>query len=107
MVYRRIVLQRVQLEFDANKPEFRIVEADSTPELYGPAVRAVAVGALAENQNQNVEADLRKELGTKEYHPLAPETYAFYNYTANRLSAKGQFIAVSYTHLTLPTKAKV
>jgi very-short-patch-repair endonuclease len=93
-VYHPILLQRVQLEFDANKPEFRIVEADSTPELYGPAVRAV--GALAENQNQNVEADLRKELGTKEYHPLAPETDAFYNYAANRLSAKGQFIGAGF-----------
>ncbi len=92
-VYHPILLQSVRLEFDPDKPEFRIVETDAPPELYGPALRIVAEKELGDNA---AEADIRKELEAKEYHPLAPETSALYNYVANRLSAKGQFIGEGF-----------
>jgi len=84
-VYHPVLLQKVQLEFDAYRPEFRIVEADSPPEFYGPAIREAS-------ENQDVEAQLRAKLESKPYHPLDPETNEFYVYLANFLSSKGQFI---------------
>jgi len=96
-VYHPILIQSVRLEFDPDKPEFRIVETDAPPELYGPVVRKVAEKELGDNA---AEADVRKELEAKECHPLAPKTGALYNYIANRLSAKGQFIEEGF-----PTKA--
>ncbi len=86
-VYHPLLLQRVQLEFelDKDKPEFRIVEADSPPELYGAALRECGVDAGA-------EPDIRKKLEDGSYHPLAPETSEFYIYAANRLHLTGEFI---------------
>lgn len=86
-VYHPLLLQRVQLEFDPNKvkPEFRIVEADSPPELYGAALRGVGVDPQA-------ESDIRKMLEAEGHHPLAPEARKLYIYTVNRLHLSGEFI---------------
>ncbi len=86
-VFHPLLLQRVQLVFEPNKvkPEFRIVEADSPPELYGAALRVCIEDAEAESH-------IRKELEKVGYHPLAPETSEFYIYTVNRLYQSGEFI---------------
>lgn len=84
-VFHPVLLQKVQLEFDASRPEFRIVEADTPPEFYGSVVRVVS-------ENQSAEAQIRSEQESKSYHPLAPESNGFYKYLVNFLSAKGQFI---------------
>jgi len=60
-----VLLQRVELEFDASAPEFRVIDADRAPELYG-AVLAGDDGVSGEKLNA-----LQRELETAGFHPLA------------------------------------
>ena len=60
-----VLLQRVELEFDPNVPEFRILDADRGPELYSALLLGEdTISAAQLNQ-------LREELEKGGYHPLA------------------------------------
>jgi len=83
-VHHPILLQRVQLEFDAGIPEFRVVETEHPPELYTalfrilPDVDARAIGALS------------TELLRNDYSPLGgEETAAFLRKATTNLSPRG------------------
>lgn len=83
-IHHPILLQRVQLEFDAKIPEFRIVETDHPSELYTalfrilPDVDARAIGALS------------TELLQKDYSPLGgEETTGFLKKVTISLSPRG------------------
>jgi len=83
-----ILLQRVELEFDSSghEPEFRLVDADRGPELYG----ALLLGGdtlTATQLNQ-----LRLELEQGGYHPLARgATSAYLRHVAQLLGPRGAF----------------
>jgi hypothetical protein len=62
-----ILLQRVELEFDPNVPEMRLVDADRAPELYGSVIHD-GEGVSADTFHQ-----LRAELEAGGFHPLAGE----------------------------------
>jgi len=82
-----VLLQRVELEFDASVPEFRLLDADRAPELYGLLLQGG--DGLAGTQLN----DLRIELEQGGYHPLAgPETSAYLSRLATLLHAQGQFV---------------
>src|SRR5439155_1689259 len=80
-----IILQRVDIEFDASGPELRIVDAERSPELVAAALSG---GTLAPGDvNQ-----LRTELEERGYHPLErPATNAFCKRLVQQLHARGQF----------------
>lgn len=62
-----VLLQRVELEFDAGVPEFRVIDADRPPELYGAALSGEG-GISGERLNA-----LQQELELAGFHPLMRE----------------------------------
>jgi hypothetical protein len=82
-----VLLQRVELTFDATVPEFCLSDADRPPELYGVLLQA-GDGLAAAKLNE-----LRVELEQGGYHPLAgPETNAYLTRLAALLHAQGAFL---------------
>ncbi|GMW05522.1 MAG: hypothetical protein AMXMBFR8_03190 [Nevskiales bacterium] len=82
-----VLLQRVELEFDSSVPEFRLLDADRAPELYGLLLQG-GDGLAGAKLNE-----LRIELEKGGYHPLAgPETSAYLARLATLLHAQGQFV---------------
>jgi very-short-patch-repair endonuclease len=81
-----VLLQRVELQFDANVPEFRIVDTDRAPELYGALLQGE--GGISPEQLQK----LRGELETNGFHPLArDETSGYLRRLAQTLGPRGSF----------------
>jgi hypothetical protein len=62
-----VLLQRVDLVFDPDVPEFRVVDSDRGPELYGPLL--LAGGTLSGEKLD----ELSRELEQGGFHPLAGE----------------------------------
>ncbi|HEX5830643.1 MAG TPA: AAA domain-containing protein, partial [Gemmatimonadaceae bacterium] len=63
-----VLLQRVELEFDPDVPEFRVLDTDRAPELYGTVLQeenGIAGAKLHE---------LQRELEQVGFHPLEPES---------------------------------
>jgi very-short-patch-repair endonuclease len=82
-----ILLQRVDLQFDPDEPEFRLVDADRAPELYTPVVQEME-GVSGETINS-----LRRELESGSYHPLGDNgTTGYLRRVANSLGADVQFL---------------
>jgi very-short-patch-repair endonuclease len=81
-----VLLQRVDLVFDPDVPEFRVVDSDRAPELYAPAL--LGVGTLpGEKLN-----DLGQELDAGGFHPLAAEeTSGFLRRLSSLLGPTGEF----------------
>jgi very-short-patch-repair endonuclease len=67
-----VLLQRVELEFDPAVPEFRVIDADRPPELYGALLQG-GEGMTAQKLNE-----LRVELEAGAYHPLAQQDTSGY-----------------------------
>lgn len=83
-----VLLQRVQLEFDADVPELRLVDADRAPELYG----ALLISPNGIQPQQLTQ--LRSELETRGYHPLERKaTDGFLTRVAQLLGPHGKFSA--------------
>jgi very-short-patch-repair endonuclease len=81
-----ILLQRVELQFDADVPELRMVDADRPPELYA-AVLHEGDRISAETFNR-----LRQEIETGGFHPLSTEpTTLFLRRLVQQLSPRGRF----------------
>jgi very-short-patch-repair endonuclease len=81
-----ILLQRVELEFDPDIPEIRLVDADRAPELYSVLMPD------GEQISPEVFSTLRNELERTCYHPLSKVgTSAFLRRLVQMLSAGGSF----------------
>lgn len=81
-----ILLQRVELHFDPNGPEFTIVDAERAPELYGALI---SEGTELSPAKLN---ELRSELEKGGYHPLAREaTSGYLRKLVQLLGAHGSF----------------
>lgn len=83
-----VLLKRVELRFDPNKPEFTIQETDRESELYGGLfvdLKEVSAGSIKKRQ---------EELAVSGYHPLGWEdTDAFLNAFILSVSPlKGEFV---------------
>lgn len=84
-IHHPILLQRVELEFDADHSEIRLLEADHPPEIYAPAL-----DAIQETEAYNYA---RKQLEERGFHPLEDvATSQFFRRVANQLGAHGQFL---------------
>ncbi|MGD9902618.1 MAG: AAA domain-containing protein [Vicinamibacterales bacterium] len=82
-----ILLQRVELTFDPEGPEFQLVDAERPPELYAPLLQEAQ--ALTAEHLQQVRTDLLSGA----YHPLAREaTDGFFTRLAPRLDRQGAFV---------------
>ncbi len=86
-VYHPILLQRLQLQFDASVPEFTISEADHPVELYS---------ALFQSMNDvdgRAIGRAREELDEGGFHPLLNgSTSAFLKRLVVQLSPRGEFL---------------
>jgi len=81
-----VLLQRVELEFDAEVPEIRLLDTDRAPELY----TGILQGSTA--MSPDVMTRLRHELEQAGFHPLNPEaTTAFLRRIAQLVSPRGTF----------------
>ena len=79
-----VLLQRVDLVFDPDVPEFRVVDSDRRPELYGPLL--LAGGTLSGEKLD----ELSRELEQGGFHPLAgDETSAFLRRVVSLLGPTG------------------
>jgi very-short-patch-repair endonuclease len=85
-IFHPVLIQRVQLTFDATVPEFTIADSDYGVELYTALFQSntdVAPQSLA---------TCRDELDQGDYHPLAEDASAFLKRFAVALSSHGEFI---------------
>jgi very-short-patch-repair endonuclease len=86
-IYHPILLQRLQLQFDASVPEFTISEADYPVELYS---------ALFQSMNDvdgRAIGRCREELEESGFHPLVNGTTSgFLKRLVVQLSARGEFL---------------
>jgi hypothetical protein len=86
-LHHPILLQRVELEFDSMKPEFRIVEGESPVELYSALLRT------AEEVDGGTLAGIREEMEAGGISPLLGRvTSTFLKGVVPRLSAQGEFL---------------
>jgi very-short-patch-repair endonuclease len=80
-----ILIQRLKLYFDPQKPEFILRDTDSPIEFYSALVRGEVDGTII--------ARCRAELEQGSFHPLEQEaTSAFLKRLALQLSARGEFV---------------
>jgi very-short-patch-repair endonuclease len=86
-IYHPILLQRLQLQFDASVPEFTLSEADQPVELYS---------ALFQSMNEvdgRAIGRCREELEQGGFHPLINgSTSAFLKRLVVQLSPRGEFL---------------
>jgi hypothetical protein len=86
-IYHPILLQRLQLQFDASVPEFTLLEADHPVELYS---------ALFQSMNEvdgRAIGRCREELEEGGFHPLINgSTSGFLKRLAVQLSPRGEFL---------------
>jgi very-short-patch-repair endonuclease len=86
-IYHPILLQRLQLQFDASVPEFTLSEADQPVELYS---------ALFQSMNEvdgRAIGRCREELEQGSFHPLINgSTSAFLKRLVVQLSPRGEFL---------------
>ncbi|HEX5409672.1 MAG TPA: AAA domain-containing protein [Gemmatimonadaceae bacterium] len=81
-----ILLQRVELEFDASVPEFHVLDADRAPEVYSSLIQE------SEELQPATLNELRQEVERLGLHPLAGgETSAWLRRVVQLLGAHGQF----------------
>jgi hypothetical protein len=85
-IFHPLLIQRVQLIFDARSPEFIVVDADFASEFYTSIFQAVAA------VDPRVLAARRQEFEAGGYHPLSVEASAFLAGLANQLSSQGTFV---------------
>ncbi|MFC4767384.1 AAA domain-containing protein [Effusibacillus consociatus] len=86
-IHHPILLQRVQLSFDPDIPEFTITNSEKSPELYTALFRSVS--EVSGNSISNILKELEKE----SYHPLGgEETSRFLQRLVTQLSPHGKFI---------------
>jgi hypothetical protein len=89
-VYHPVLLQRMQLEFDPNIPEFTVLETEHETELYSALFRSMP------DVDGRTIARCRQELGQGEYHPLGGDaTSGFLRRFLVQLSPRGEFLAQS------------
>lgn len=86
-IYHPILLQKVNLIFDANIPEFRIDISDKNPELYK------SIFTLISNSNVELLLDIYKEFEIDKFSPLEiDKSNSFLNRVINALSPDGKFL---------------
>lgn len=86
-IYYPVLLMPVQLEFDADMPEFRIVDTGANPQLYTAAFRH------ATEVDINNLASLQDEWSKGGFHPLGgDDTSGFLRRLVVALSPHGDFI---------------
>jgi len=82
-----VLLQRVELQFDPQVPEFRVVDSDRAPELYAQIIADV------EGLSGQTLTHLQAELEKGGYHPLAENgTAGYLERLANSLDARARFL---------------
>ncbi|HZR27597.1 MAG TPA: AAA domain-containing protein [Terriglobales bacterium] len=86
-IYHPVLLQRLQLEFNAAAPEFILSEAEYPVELYSALFQTLS------DVDGRAVGRCREELEQKGYHPLAGEvTSGFLKRLVVQLSPRGEFI---------------
>jgi very-short-patch-repair endonuclease len=84
-VFHPLILQRVQLEFDAKVPEFTVVETEHPVELYSSLLRTF------DEVDANLIKSCRAELEAGNFYPFDGQaTTGYLRGMAQRLSAKGR-----------------
>ncbi|WP_054971092.1 AAA domain-containing protein [Alicyclobacillus ferrooxydans] len=85
-IYHPVLLQQVELHFDASVPEFTLTESDKEPELYTALLR------ILPDLQASALSDLLAELKMDAYHPLgSDETSEFLKRIVTQMSPYGQF----------------
>jgi very-short-patch-repair endonuclease len=86
-VHHPVLLQRLQLEFDPEAPEFTLSETDHSVELYSALFRSMP------DVDGKAIGQCREELESGRYHPLGGEaTSGFLRRLVVTLSARGEFL---------------
>jgi very-short-patch-repair endonuclease len=86
-IYHPMLLQRLQLQFDASVPEFTISEADYPVELYSALLQSMS------DVDGRAIGRCREELEECGFHPLVNgATSGFLKRLVVQLSARGEFI---------------
>src|SRR6266852_6266432 len=86
-IYHPILLQRLQLQFDASVPEFTLSEADHPVELYSALFQSMS------NVDGRAIGRCREELEQEGFHPLVNgSTSGFLKRLVVQLSPRGEFL---------------
>ncbi|QSO48881.1 AAA domain-containing protein [Alicyclobacillus mengziensis] len=85
-IYHPVLLQQVELHFDASIPEFTLTESDRAPELYTALLRTLP------DLQASAVSELLADLNDKAYHPLGGvETSGFLKRIVTQISPFGAF----------------
>jgi len=88
-IHYPLILQRLQLVFHPEIPQFEFVETEQDPELYTALFQAM------EGIDGSFFAEYQSQLSLANFHPLEGEnTSVFLTKLVNRLSARGKFVGV-------------
>jgi hypothetical protein len=83
-----ILLQRLQLEFDPDVPEFRLRESTHPPEVYSSLFSSIV------SADGRALARIRDRFNEEPCHPLGgPETADFLSFAAVQLSPRGRVVS--------------
>jgi hypothetical protein len=86
-IHHPVLLQRVELHFNPEKPEFTVNETDQNAELYSALFRS-----MLDIDGKKI-GECRDELDRGQYHPLESRgTSGFLRRLVQTLSAHGQFL---------------
>lgn len=89
-IYHPILLQRLQLEFNAAIPEFTLRETEDPVELYSALFQSLA------NVDGRALARCHEELDRGDHHPLGGDaTSSFLKRLVVQLSPRGEFVATA------------
>jgi very-short-patch-repair endonuclease len=92
-IFHPILLQRLQLQFDASVPEFTLSEADYPVELYSALFQSMA------DVDGRAIGRCREELDQEGFHPLYNgSTSTFLKRLVVQLSPRGEFIEEAAPH---------
>jgi very-short-patch-repair endonuclease len=86
-IHHPILLQKVDLIFDSDIPEFRIEVSDKNPELYKN------IFTLVPDSNMELLLEIYKEFEREEFSPFdIDKSNSFFNRVAHALSPNGKFL---------------
>lgn len=87
-IYHPVLLQKVNLIFDSNIPEFRIEISDKNPELYK------SIFTLVSESNTELLLDIYREFEKEEFSPFdIDNSNSFFNRLVHALSPEGKFLS--------------
>jgi hypothetical protein len=88
-IYHPLLIERVQLVFDSQVPQFRLIESDAPSEFFTSLFQSI------DDVDPRALQARREEFDAGGYHPFSLEVAGFLEGLANQFSSKGRFLGAT------------